>query len=162
MRTKLVLGVDPGHTTGWVVLDIATGVPLKREQTTGNEATSDFLYQLSHEFPDTAYELTAIVMEDYKIFAHKAKQHIGSNVPAAQVIGIVEHQARQWRVPVVKQPANILPMAQKLTGVTMPSNHSKSHWVSAYLHACFYLIKNGQMLTLAQKKRALENEQAQK
>ena len=159
MVKRLVLGVDPGKTTGWAVIDIENGVPLKTEQTTGNEATSDFLYQLLHEFPPTAYEFVTVIMEDYRIFGHKAKQHIGSNVPAAQVIGIVEHQARQWGVPIVKQPANILPMAQRLTGVKMPGTHAKSHWVSAYLHACYWLIKNNLMLTVAQKKRLLESTQ---
>ena len=155
MRVKVVLGVDPGHTTGWC-LTSEKGVVLDKDQTKGNNESSDYLTDLFVRFPEYNYEFTAIVMEDYKIFAHKAKQHIGSRVPAAQIIGIVEHEARQRDIKLVKQPSSILVTAQKLTNVKMPSDHSKSHWVSAFLHAAHYLIKEGKMLTAAQQRAIAE------
>ena len=147
----VVLGVDPGNTTGWALIQVSTGVPLIRKQTAGNKESSDFLRLLAGIIKNDDYYLYAIIMEDYRIFSHKAKQHIGSDVPAAQIIGMVEHQASLMDVQVIKQPANKLPIAQKLVGVKMPGDHSKSHWVSAYLHACYWLIANDYMLSAAQR-----------
>ncbi|WP_230687625.1 hypothetical protein, partial [Streptococcus pneumoniae] len=77
----------------------------------------------------------------YKIFRHKAMQQVGSRGPAQQSIGILQAHAQKHRKKVWLQPANILTIAAKLTQVKMPSNHSMSHQVSAYLHGSYFLIK---------------------
>lgn len=141
------LGVDPGATTG-VVLCTEGGIPLIHENLRSADDFSDFLTSIE----ELGVRIRKVIVEDYTIFKHRAKAHIGSNLPASRIIGRMEDRAKQWGVDLVKQPASILPMAEKLTNNKMSSHgaHSETHWVSAHLHVCYYLIQNDLMLTWAQ------------
>ena len=76
------------------------------------------------------------------MWKHRALQQSGSDIPAAQAIGIIKSYASRHDIPTVNQSPQILKQAEMMTQMKMPSDHSQSHWVSAHLHAQWYFIKN--------------------
>ena len=86
---------------------------------------------------------TVIVYENFKLWKHRALQQSGSDLPAAQAIGIIKSYASRHGIELVNQSPQILGSAEKMCQMKMPADHSQSHWVSAHLHAQWYLVKNG-------------------
>jgi hypothetical protein len=64
-------------------------------------------------------------------------------MPAAQAIGMVKSYATRNGIELIEQSPQILENAQKMSQVKMPSDHNQSHWVAAYLHGFWYLVKQG-------------------
>jgi hypothetical protein len=91
----------------------------------------------------TGYDYQLVVMEDFRLYAHKAQQQIGSDMQAVKVIGIITTWARLNKIPVVMQMPTIKAIAEKWTKVEPTGDHNRSHWVDAYNHGMYYLIKNG-------------------
>jgi hypothetical protein len=48
-----------------------------------------------------------IVMEDYKVYAHRAAQHVGSQVTTVQYIGVFKLAAEQLMIPMTLQMAHL-------------------------------------------------------
>lgn len=130
------LAIDPGKTTGYAFFDI-NGKPVKKGQIKGVEDFADW-------FMDLDPRPTVIIYEDFILFKNKALEQTGSNMEASQVIGIIRSMARRWGVELHKQPASVLPIAQKWAGITIKEmgSHDKTHWVSAYCHGWYWLQKN--------------------
>lgn len=150
-KSKVLLCIDPGGTIGICIFDSEYRVVRQEQVVAAN--FSDYLIQVGHE-----YEVAHVVVEDYIIHGKKARAHTGSRVPAAQQIGKVELMAKVWGCGMTKQPSNILSIAQKWSGVSMAGDHSKTHWVSAYLHGYYYLKNKG----LIQSKLQIEEEAKRK
>jgi hypothetical protein len=130
---------DPGATTGWVLWTEDCVIIDK------GQATFEELIDLLEE--DRFKTVKVIIYENFKLFKWKAQQQSGSTMPASQAIGMILSFAHRRGASLVDQPSNILPIAEKLTQVKMPGNHAKSHWVSAFLHGAYYLIKQGIYVT---------------
>lgn len=135
-----LLAIDPGKDTGWAAF--LDGLPAKFDIIRGLDAFDDFLSNYVHTYgmPDL------VVYESYLLFKHKAVQQSGSKMEASQVIGKIEFWAKMLRIPVVKQPSSILPIAVKWSKLKMPSDHKNSHHISAYNHGWYYLVSNGMQL----------------
>lgn len=84
-----------------------------------------------------------IVYENFRLWKHKANQQSGSDMPASQAVGMIKSHASIYKIKLVDQSPQILGPAQKMTQMFMPSDHSQSHWVSAYNHGMWYLIQQG-------------------
>lgn len=134
---RRILAFDPGDTTGMYTFteDGEDMYPPEFGQFTLDEL-STLLLQYEHD-------VKTVVVEDYRIYSKRAIQQSGSRVKAAQAIGMIKMFAGQKGAEVVMQPANILPVAEKMAQVKMPGNHKQSHYISAYLHGCYYLYKSG-------------------
>lgn len=130
----MILSIDPGKANGYAKWK-DTGEFMMMGQLV-IEDIPEFLAKLEEP-------VSVVVVEDYIIFSKRAKQQAGSNVPAARVIGALELFAAQKGAKLVKQDASILTSAQKIANMKMPSDHSVSHQISAYLHGYHYLVKNG-------------------
>lgn len=139
---KMVLGLDPGLATGYSIW--RDGRPAEHGDVRGMANFDDWLADFVENFgkPDV------IVVENFTLFRWKAVQQSGSDMPASKIIGKVELWARMLRIPVVKQSASILPIAQKWSQVKMPSDHNKSHHISAFNHVVYYLVKAKMMSPL--------------
>ncbi len=137
MTTKpYMISWDPGESTGWCSWHesgalLATGTTRSREE----------LYKLLDAFADNPPQV--FVVEDWKLFKHKAVQQSGSKQETVRVIGVLDEWARQKKVTVVKQPSSLLPTTQLQSGVRLDSNHKNSHWQSAYNHGFHYLVQKG-------------------
>ena len=128
------LAFDPGETTGYFIFN-DDGSDKDLGQLKGEEELFQFL--------TTVEKPQLIIMEVFRLFGHKALQQSGSNMFTSLVEGMVKLWARQHSIPVVEQPASILPIAQLWSGVSLKGDHSKSHYKSAFNHGVYYLQSNG-------------------
>lgn len=85
--------------------------------------------------------MAEIIYEEYVV--NPAIPHGGKKVETIQVIGQIKDFARRNKVPCVGQPASILGIAEKWSGVKMPKKHSTSHRISAFLHGYYRLTQQG-------------------
>lgn len=95
-----------------------------------------------HFCQDSSPPSKRIIVEDYRLFSHKAQQQAGSDMEASRVIGTLETFAIMWNVPITKQPSSILSVAVIQSGIKMTGDHASSHWKSAYNHGYYWLLKN--------------------
>lgn len=139
---KMIAGFDPGLATGYSIWRDAR--PAEHGDVRGMAKFDDFLVDFVEKFgkPDV------IVVEKFTLFRWKAVQQSGSDMPASKVIGKIELWARMHKIPIVYQPANILPIAVKWSQIPLPANHDKSHHISALNHVVYYLVKNKMMSPL--------------
>ena len=136
----LLLAIDPGKTTGWALF--RDGVVANLGQVEGVDEFTLWLEDLIKEYGP----INVIVVEAFVLFRGKAQQQIGSEFEVVQVIGICQSWALRNNVELVKQPSDILTVAQIWSKMKMPKDHSKSHYVAAYNHAFHYLVTNNMRL----------------
>lgn len=130
-----LLAVDPGKMNGLAIFNKNGKVVIY------SQCSIHDVIDVLCDYIDM-YDISHMVVEDFKLFGHKAKQQIGSRMEASQVIGRCETIAKMKRIEFEKQPASILPIAEKWTQTKMPTNHAVSHQISAFLHGSYWLIKN--------------------
>lgn len=137
MATDVVpyyLSVDPGKHTGWAIWNVK-GEFLDMGTTHSNDEL--------HTKLETFSGIHEVIYEDFLLFKHKAKDQVGSRMPASQAIGIIETFARQWGAKITKQPSHIKNQAELLSGMsTKKMAKSETHKIDAYNHGFFYLVKN--------------------
>jgi hypothetical protein len=139
-REPYYLAVDPGLKTGWATWDEAGDV-----LSMGKTNSYDELHKLLAGFN---VGIKVVIIEDFTLFKHKAKEQTGSKMPAPKAIGQVETFARLWGARIEKQPSSIKPIAERMTG-----KHTKdyktgrllmakemTHMWDAYNHGEYYLI----------------------
>jgi hypothetical protein len=135
----IVIAFDPGVTTGWCAFETnpeREAKPLAYGQVKFLELIS---YLETHEqlpAPDV------VIIESFQLLSHKAQKLIGSKFETIQAIGICKSYAQRHGARIVEQPPTIKNIAQKWTGVKPPSNHAESHWIDAFNHGKYYMIKN--------------------
>lgn len=128
------ISIDPGKSTGWVTWD-RNGNVIQQGTTRTRDEFEDLL--------DSMGSVSVVIVEDFTLYKNKALQQSGSKMETSKVIGSIESWARRNKATLVMQPASILAIAQLWSGVKMPKNHNVSHWVSAYNHGMYYLLKTG-------------------
>lgn len=130
------LSFDPGITTGWAQFNAKGELKgLGQVDILGLYAMLEALYIRQHP-------LQAVIVEDYKLFQHKAMQQSGSRLETVKVIGALEAFAHRAGVALVLQPPTIKRIAEKWSGMKPPSNHSISHQIDAYNHGYYYLVNH--------------------
>ena len=142
------LAFDPGKTTGWALFD-GMGQVLKTGQ-----ANLDELIDLTEEW--AKMPIGTIIYESFVLFRHKARQQTGSKMEASQAIGIIKTLARKTDATLVEQDPTIKSLAQKWTQLKPIGDHAQSHWVDAFNHGAYWLIRQGirkTALEMAQEKK---------
>lgn len=125
---------DPGESTGWATFNAEGG-----STGLGTVTTREGLYELLAEVGPVAI----VVIEDFRLFQHKALQQSGSKMEAVRVIGAIESWAYQNKSKIILQAANIKPIAVMWSGMKPKGKHANSHHVDAYNHGYYYLRKSG-------------------
>ena len=143
------LSFDPGKTKGWAMFD-GNGQIIQYGQ-----ASLDELIDLTEEWA-RVWPISTIIYESFVLFRHKARQQTGSKMEASQAIGIIKTLARKTDATLVEQDPTIKSLAQKWTQLKPIGDHSQSHWVDAFNHGAYWLIRQGI------RKTALEMEQERK
>jgi hypothetical protein len=154
----IVAVLDPGERVGWCHANIEADVGSEDGhvygwdvEVTGHGITAwkDFMLKL-HE---VCGNYDTVILESYRIFGGKLKEHAGSDVPTLQAIGQVKLCC--WLNPQVKLVMQA-PTAQKPGGTgdkvappvireildRLPKSHDESHDGSALRHLSFYWFKN--------------------
>lgn len=139
-REPYYLALDPGLHTGWATWD-ESGVIISM----GATHSYDALHELLAAFP---VSIKVVILEDFFLFKHKAREQSGSRMPAPKAIGQIETFARLWGARIEKQQSSIKPIAENMTGkrtkdyktgkLLMPK--MQTHMWDAYNHGEYYLI----------------------
>jgi len=134
-RDPYYLACDPGKATGWATWD-DKGNPLDM----GTVWSHDQLHDLLAAFPIT---IKVVIVEDFTLFAKRAKSQIGSNMPASLAIGKIETFSKLWGAAFIKQSSSVKSIAERLTGhSTKGKPHNQTHVLDAYNLGEYWLIKN--------------------
>lgn len=132
-----ILGIDPGGTTGVALLEIVDNsygvIPDELDET---QAVVDFI---TYHMPEI------IVMEQFRLYAHKGKALRWSTFVASEIIGVVNYIAKQHNIPVVMQNASMI-ASLELTGST-----GGGHSDDALKHALVYLMRNNMQETVVHR-----------
>lgn len=140
---KRVLSFDPGETTGWVYQDIDKIIDF------GQAKGLTELIEVCSKFEGITDH---VVIEDYIILDKKARSHAGSRVPTIQMIGYL----KAWAITNTSHEptmyaARMKNIQQMQTGMKPIGAHKDNHWVDAYNHGRWYLIKECGAETALQK-----------
>lgn len=125
-----VLGVDPGDTTGYVIVDTVSGQVLYGTFPVWSGLES---LVLSLEPSD------AIVFESFRLYPAKAQAQSWSSFPAVEVIGVLKFLARKQHVPIVEQSAS----EGKSVDVDIDQRSVGRHAYDALRHVLVYLRRQG-------------------
>lgn len=139
---------DPGKTTGHVVLRAVKKGEL--EVCLSDELTTYQEYALAAEhlvrFPDPHI----VVIEAFRLYKEKARDLVGSLMPAAESAGIIKYLCWQYKVEWVEQMASCKMafsrsevVAQVLPGYMLPKSQ---HERDALQHALYYWFNTGRKL----------------
>jgi hypothetical protein len=141
------IGVDPGDTTGIAVLDSETGTLIALHQFNKDEL---FIWLKSYL---EKLRPICFVVEDFRLHRARAGAQTGSRFIAAQIIGVIQYEARQRDIPVILQEIGKKDTGEKFSQMRVPKNHARSHMFDAYNHAYFWLVTNKGVLTALQKEK---------
>jgi len=129
-----LIGIDPGVTTGWASYDT------ERESSLCGECGGfqDVRNVLDAYLPD------AVILEEYRLYPWKAKQQSWSNIPAAEVSGIVDLWCRDHGVVLCKQTPGLRKAVPnvwlKALGLWKPTK-GRPHARDAAKHLASYIAK---------------------
>ncbi len=129
---------DPGHTTGWAAFSCFDIISHGEIDTNDIEKAT-----LEVELLISEYQPDVIVIEDYRIYRHRVKQHAGSDMLTTRVIGCIETLAIMCHIPhIVKQPAHIAKGFCTDTKLREWGFYRKGekHARDAIRHGCYFLL----------------------
>lgn len=103
-----LLCLDPGHTTGWCLFENGELTKWGQSDTVINRKGSNE-GEISWEamldiFKET--KPTAIICEDYRVYAHKLDRHTNSPVLTLRLIGAIDFYAWDSDIPINYQMAS--------------------------------------------------------
>lgn len=146
---KTVFGIDPGKNIGFARFDVQDKVIKHKSETIMD---FDLFCVVMNSVSIMAQERNSpepiiIVMEDFLLFAHKAKNQIGSRMDASQVIGVVKYLVKtsNGRLVLVMQQPSINLTAAKYSGHGLAILNRGGHLpddISASNHAHYWLVEN--------------------
>jgi hypothetical protein len=154
----MYVAIDPGagRTTTIGVAEFKNSGSLTSLHQFTWEEFNEFLESLDPK------EVKKLIVEDYRIQKHKLTSHVGSRVETIQTIGAIRGWAHRYRIEIVFQRSNILEVAQLWFDIKIPSDHSRSHQISALLHGLFYLHSIGLARTKLEDEYAARNDRVRK
>lgn len=128
-----IFSFDPGEVTGWCLQD---------EEKILAMGQARGLAELMTVCERYAGKVDHVVIEDYIILGHKAASHTGGRVPTIQMIGFLKAWCIQQKLPApTLYPARLKPTQQKITQMKPIGAHKDNHWIDAYNHGRWYLIR---------------------
>jgi len=126
VNDAVILALDPGVTTGYVIATRAGEYP----------EWGELIMWRGLEELINKWQPYFIVYEAFTLYASKARQMINSSFEAVQVIGVIMYLCEQRKIPVTKQPA-LWASRVKLPYAVSHMIHSE-HARSAARHAVVY------------------------
>lgn len=94
-----VVGLDPGNTTGWSLFRDGELVECGQVHFEKTAGIIDLLYSFD--------KIDQLVVEEYRIYPNRAKQHVNNSLFTPRVIGGIEAFAYMRNIPLKFQPASL-------------------------------------------------------
>lgn len=134
----LVLGIDPGESTGLALISITEKRPTLVEALVSKD-TSAIEYNWLLKKADH------IVVEDFKLRPREATQgdFNWSQMTTPKIIGSIQTLAKLLGKEVVLQQPSIKPMGYGYAMMKYTKGKKGTHYQDAAAHAMYYSVKNG-------------------
>ncbi len=138
-QNGIILALDPGETTGYVIFDGSNSKILEEGQIKTWPIESaipalDYLFN--------TYKPSILVFESYQVYEWKKDEHSWSQIPTVQLIGCIKTLSIQNKISYITQTAQIAKSFctdEKLQqwGFYIKG---KKHARDAIRHGCYYLL----------------------
>ena len=129
----IYLGIDPGKANGVCGYDAKYYVMFMLT------IQADDMNMFINQFT----KVKTCIIEDYRIFPGKEKQHIYSSLETPRVIGRVEAWAETNKIELVKQGAHIKETGYKWIGAKpLPKSNKNNHKLDAHVHFMYWAVKS--------------------
>lgn len=146
-----LLGIDPGKTTGWAILNLDEE---SRKLTPGvfGESTDESALEIQR----LIQECDLVVIESFLLrptYARKGKFDYDDMV-APRVIGAVQTLCKMNDTEYKMQPASVKPVGYGFAGLTYKKGKSGKgvHQLDALVHAVYYAVKHLNALPVGTKR----------
>jgi hypothetical protein len=132
-----LLALDPGETTGWAVFTNAV-LSDHGQHNTSNPDLS--LKEMTKLFDD--HKPDEVIMEDYRVYAQRREQHVGSSLHTPRLIGLIETLCGQRGIPYHKQLASLAKgfVTDKKLRDWGLYDSAKRHSRDAIRHGCYFIL----------------------
>ena len=137
---QLILVLDPGETTGWVMAEVPKAASEAGQVVTLHwgelRSLNEVVYMITSTCPDT------LVYEEYTLRRDVALAQTGSELFPAQVVGVIKYACEDVGISrvVPQSPSEGMQLEDK---ISIPSLIRSPHARSAYCHLACYLLKRG-------------------
>ena len=132
----MYLGIDPGKANG------VCGYDAKYYPMFMLTVTADQMVMFLHQFEC----IKTCIIEGYRVFPNRAKDHIYSDLETPRVIGRVESWAEVKKVQLVKQPSHIKPTGYKWIGEKpLSKSNKRNHALDAHVHFIYWCVTSGRI-----------------
>ena len=142
-----IMGLDPGETTGATIIDIPShivSIPLKSEISNWVQYAGELENWFAIESLIKEFTPDVIVIEEFRLYADKAKSKIGHDFPEVKIIGQIEMIAQQQNIPIHKQGAGVVKQFytdERLKSLNMWQSGQR-HARDAVRHALYFFDFN--------------------
>lgn len=131
-----ILALDPGETMGWATFNM----PLRKIISGQSVMTVNRAHEIDELIHIAQPDL--VVMEDYKVYAWKAKEHSWADLFTPKLIGAIDYVTERLSIPLVMQMAQTAkPFCTndrlKQWGLY---NTAKKHANDAIRHGAYYIL----------------------
>lgn len=134
-----LLAIDPGETVGWALFEQAelsgTGEVRIDIDSSGSMNILPLHRIIKVLNPDL------VVIEDYRVYAHKANAHTWNALYTPKLIGALQYMCQLWNIPYVMQMASSKQFCTdsklKIWGYYKKAS---KHSMDAVRHGCYYLL----------------------
>ena len=131
-----ILGLDPGKTTGWALIEIKNKkiVPINK----GHDKDMSMIGQAEY-----IKEADLVVIEDFLVDPKFAKRGAFNynDMPAPQVIGSIKTLCQLTRTPWEMQSPSVKPVGYGFLGKTYKKGAKDMHSWDALAHVVYYVVK---------------------
>ena len=130
-----ILGIDPGKSTGWAIIEITNKEIKPVDQGVEKEGEVRHIHTLIEQ-------VDIVVCEDFKLRPDKARRGVFdySSMIAPQVIGKIELLCDITGTTLAKQQPSVKPVAYGFSGLKYVPGKKGAHWQDAYSHAVYYAV----------------------
>ena len=139
----VLLGIDPGKTTGWAIAELNLDTKVIKPTDFGDSTDPTGL-----ELFDKMKEADYIIVESFLVdprFARSGAFDYDSMI-APQVIGSLKTLAAQLKKEIVMQPASVKPVGYGFLGKKYKKGKKGMHRWDALAHVYYYAVKHLQAL----------------
>jgi len=135
---KLLLGIDPGESTGWASVTLnETGVLKVVDFGVSRDLTT---HELSDRISDSDLMIIESFLVDPAMSRKGAFDH--SDMKTIQVIGALKLQSRLHDTPFVEQSRSVKPVGYGYLRMTYVKGKKNMHSTDAMAHAVFWAVKH--------------------
>jgi hypothetical protein len=133
-----ILGLDPGKTTGYMLIEL-DGQKITPTVHFGGEKNGEIM----EEIVPLIREADLVIIEDFLVRPDKARKGSFdySSMVAPQVIGKIIQACQMTATKYEKQPASVKPPAYGFSNQKYVPGKKGMHWQDAYAHAVYYAVK---------------------